>query len=98
MVPPQGGFFIYMEHADGRRIDGWEQFPDYLNDLNDMHDAEKTLTVEQSEDYAEYLCRSICGQPPERVSICEFAHTIHATAAQRAEAFLKTLNLWDSTK
>ncbi len=54
--------------------------PDYLNDLNAMYGAEKLLMDERSITYKKEL---------ERVS-CIW----HASAAQRAEAFLKTLNLW----
>jgi len=56
--------------------------PDYLNDLNAMHDAENTLDKNQEAMYYDRLC-AISGVMAYR-----------ATAAQRAEAFLKTLNLW----
>lgn len=59
--------------------------PDYLNDLNAMHEAEKILTKQQWEDYGDYLERMI--DPVKG--------WLHATAAQRAEAFLKTLGLWE---
>jgi hypothetical protein len=62
---------------------------DYLNDLNAMHEAEKILTENQLDYYAEWLKdgNSSGGFPSQ---LCHW----HATAAQRAEAFLKTLNLW----
>lgn len=65
--------------------------PDYLNDLNAMHEAEKILTDSQWDEYEQQL-RIVCGG----CSYYEGAgkELIHATAAQRAEAFLKTLNLW----
>jgi hypothetical protein len=59
--------------------------PDYLNDLNAMHDADKMLTNEQWWLLVGFLAE-ICGGG---VALC-----ISANAAQRAEAFLKTLNLW----
>ena len=55
--------------------------PDYLNDLNAIHEAEKLIMDESSIIYVDYLSRISC--------------LWHATAAQRAEAFLKTLNLWE---
>lgn len=62
--------------------------PDYLNDLNAMHEAEKTLKFKQQALYQGMIgkvtgnkCPALFGQ-------------IHATAPQRAEAFLRTLNLW----
>ena len=62
--------------------------PDYLNDLNAMHEAEKTLNPIQAAEYARILT-SIAWQSEQPV----FA-PMTATAAQRAEAFLRTLNLW----
>lgn len=61
--------------------------PDYLNDLNAMHEAEKVLISDQRPIYAKTLHQICFGE-----SI--FQPPWHATAAQRAEAFLKTLNLW----
>ncbi len=67
--------------------------PDSLNDLNAMHEAEATLDCVQQFAYAAYL---YYGDPHEhawdQVAAFEIAH---ATAAQRAEAFLRTLNLWE---
>ena len=60
--------------------------PDYLNDLNAMYEAEKALTPDQWVGYWSFLEPLACH--PNHTSI------IHATAAQRAEAFLRTLNLW----
>jgi len=57
--------------------------PDYLNDLNAMHEAEKALESNQEQSYFELL-HDIAGN----------LTFYRATAAQRAEAFLKTLNLW----
>ena len=61
--------------------------PDYLSDLNAMHEAEKILNTNQAADYCELLRPIICG----------YWRLVHATAAQRAEAFLRTLNLWTSS-
>jgi hypothetical protein len=61
--------------------DGFRPCPDYLNDLNAMHEAEKVLTIEQQRRYAAELGRSYDGS---------FLH-VTATAAQRAEAFLRTI-------
>ena len=64
------------------------EFPDYLNDLNAMHEAEKTLNPIQAAEYARILT-SIAWQSEQPV----FA-PMTATATQRTEAFLRTLNLW----
>ena len=61
-----------------------ERIPDYLNDLNAMHDAEKMLEVEDNHAYGCY-----CIELYEK-----YGNTVSLAAAQRAEAFLKTLNLW----
>lgn len=63
--------------------------PDYLTDLNAMHEAEKVLTAEQQAQYAMTL-HEMHGIP-----LATFWHrVICSTAAQRAEAFLRTLGLW----
>jgi hypothetical protein len=61
---------------------GTHGVPDYLNDLNAMHEAEKVLTKIEATTYA---CGKLRGG---------LFDAVHATASQRAEAFLKTLNLW----
>lgn len=78
--------------------------PDYLHDLNAMHEAEKTLSDSQYGSFSRNLeeiiaevCwgkgRDFCGMEfPENM-----ARFYSATAAQRAEAFLKTLGLWKSS-
>lgn len=68
--------------------------PDYLNDLNAMYEAEKVLKY--FPDYLFHL-REIVGPFPDAMSEWSDYHwqdVVHATAAQRAEAFGLTLNLW----
>ena len=70
-----------------------KHLPDYLNDLNAMHDAEELFyakpdTLEGAErmrDYSKWLC-NIAKYP------------LHATASQRAEAFLRTIGKWEEAK
>jgi hypothetical protein len=62
--------------------------PNYLNDLNAMHEAEKVffasgVPASRWEAYDNMLAQS-CGG---------FARA-HATAAQRAQAFLRTIGKW----
>ena len=65
--------------------------PDYLNDLNAMHEAEKLirskLNKRNGQVYA-YLYES-------ELSNLTGGEPIYATAAQRAEAFLKTIGQWN---
>jgi len=57
---------------------------DYLNDLNAMHEAEKRLEAEDNHAYGCY-----CSDLYE-----EHGNTVSLTAAQRAEAFLRTVGKW----
>jgi len=72
--------------------------PNYLNDLNAMHEAEKMLDGNQQINFACYLTQPVRDEIYEvmpndlRYTVCYPA--LHSTAAQRAEAFLRTLNLW----
>jgi hypothetical protein len=69
--------------------------PDYLADLNAMHEAEKVLTVSQLPAYFHFLIKSV---HPRNDPIGFDWVRIHATAAQRAEAFLRTLGKWEDAK
>ena len=63
--------------------DSWE-LPDYLNDLNAMHEAEKMLEADDNHAYGCY-----CSDLYEK-----YGNTVSLTASQRAEAFLRTINKW----
>jgi hypothetical protein len=63
-----------------------DSLPDYLNDLNAMHEAEKTLSDDNLKSYRGWL-----------VVVCNGEHW-RATAAQRAEAFLRTIDKWEETE
>jgi hypothetical protein len=73
--PPNGGPCQYKEGI-----------PNYYNDLNAMHEAEKVLTNEQWVAYGKELSR------------LKVFPMVHATARQRAEAFLRTLWKWEGAK
>ena len=70
--------------------------PDYPNDLNAMHEAEKILTFEQWRHYSDKLmCAVRDSDLTLNGSNIEARYkTPHATARQRAEAFLKVFGLW----
>lgn len=62
--------------------------PDYCDDLNAMHEAEKVLdTIEQGH-YWDHL----------KDLTDEGFDQLHATARQRAEAFLRTLGKWEEVQ
>ncbi len=82
---PNGVVLWYCsEHMGGAAT--YDKLPDYFNNLNAMHEAEKLLTSSQWVSYWSFLEPLTCR--PHNASI------LHATAAQRAEAFGHTLNLW----
>ena len=65
-------------------------FPDYLNDLNAMHEAEKVLDYNQMNRY-------------QNIELSRFVRAgttwiCRATSAERAEAFLRTLGKWEDDK
>ena len=57
---------------------------DYTNDLDAVHEAEKGLNFQQRSEYVSRLSSMVS----HGFDFC------HATATQRAEAFLRTLGLW----
>ena len=63
--------------------------PDYLNDLNAMHEAEKIFDDALYCRYINELCD---------VTIKGNNSMYMATAAQRAEAFLRTINKWTTNQ
>lgn len=68
--------------------------PDYLNDLNAMHEAEKFLPSARI--YHSHLQR-VCADPAKPY-VASLSEIIQATAAQRAEAFLCAIGKWDDSK
>ena len=60
--------------------------PDYTGDLNAIHDAEDHISESQWEVYAGHLAGM--NKPLESFRF------LTATAAQRSEAYLRTLGLW----
>jgi hypothetical protein len=65
-----------------------KECPNYLNDLNAMHEAERMLTDINL--YRKFLYLIVLEDPSNASN-----EPAWATAAQRAEAFLRTLNLWN---
>lgn len=79
-------------NTTGWRI-GTTVMPDFLNDLNAMHEAEKVLTTEQYTAYWHHLF-DVDRRYQRSITAPSVIYMIRAAAAQRAEAFLRTLNLW----
>ena len=91
------------------RICGWEAMPeghyhpdnpigqtkpDYLNDLNACHEMEKVLTEKGVNEWWSYV--AFINRHNPRPFGTETA--VHATAAQRCEAFLRTLGMWEEAQ
>jgi len=66
----------------GYRLPLLLEIPDYLNDLNACHEMEKMIDPIELTKYKERM-RLFYGQA-----------AVFATAAQRCEAFLKTVDKW----
>ena len=69
--------------------DGFRPCPDYLNDLNAMHEAEKMLKGGMRSKYDAELTL-IC--------IRDYNFIWESTASQRAEAFLRTIGKFKEAK
>jgi hypothetical protein len=88
---------------DGRKDRYTSPLPDYLNDLNAMHAAFLSLPAGSHITFGRHL-QEVCGEGlvgyvssyPE--DFAGLARIAHATAAQRAEAFLKTIGKWTTNQ
>jgi hypothetical protein len=93
-------------NSDGNHVGiGTDSLPNYLNDLNAMHDAEEhaihnLMDADEWGEYGMLLKRShphglfLNGE----VDYHDLATILHATASQRAEAFLRTIGKWEEAK
>lgn len=76
----------------------WSKSRNYPEDLNAMHEAEKMITPMQTMDYERQLAHQIYLADKDdywknRGKDIR-AHCFHATASQRAEAFLRAVSKW----
>lgn len=109
LLRPNGEIEIagYFERSqlEALRRDMARYIPNYLNDLNAMHEAEKTLRIgvdlHIGQRWFGYLANVVSGKqmylneydwPGAAYFICR------ATAKQRAEAFLRTIGKWEDGK
>ena len=72
----------------------WMVMPDYTSDLNAMHEAEKSLPAKKIVWYMQKLTQVRYRQGDSGTIACMIDRTCFATASQRAEAFLKTIDKW----
>ena len=72
------------------------EVPNYPTDLNAMHEAEKTFqTSLEKQSYTENLLFTMNTDPAGAGNWTECWDVCHASAAQRAEAFLRTIGKWE---
>lgn len=79
-----------LEASEVEEYDDVRGLPDYLNSLDAMHEAEKVLTRTQEFEYHDWLVKL---SPDNNRHRCYEA--CRSPAGRRAEAFLRTLNLWE---
>jgi len=95
------GYWRAVSHEHGKAVELWLSernvwsvgIPDYLNDLNAMHEAEKVLIDKGVNAWWAYVAFINRHNPTPFGS----ETAVHATAAQKCKAFLHTLNLWQET-
>lgn len=74
--------------------------PDYLSDLNAMHEAERVLRNEQFDRYRADLWMCVGNEDfafESCAPLTAIRFFVSATAAQRAEAFLRTIGKWEES-
>jgi hypothetical protein len=77
----------------------WQHEFNYCRDLNAMHEAEKLLDYQQAEDFGDMMYNLCADENSEQDNPFPWRFAvIHATARQRAEAFLRTLGKWEEDK
>ena len=83
--------WLWQRTRKDKMIESSLEPPDYCNDLNAMHEAENV--VKDWLEYRENLRTVVLG--PARMVSQWCKSDLHATARQRAVAFLRTLGKWE---
>jgi len=88
---PDDGFTWFGFPPDNKTMR--DEVSDYFGDLNACHEMEKCMTSSQCAAYRDEVSRNpACFD--DMIGACIDWQLVHATAAQRSEAFGRTLNLW----
>jgi hypothetical protein len=71
--------------------------PNYLEDLNAVHELEKKFNLEQKQQYVGVLCDLLEKIHPDKGEAEEYVAFIllTATSAQRCKAILRTIGKWE---
>ena len=92
------GYKRLSQHEAVWSLKGWNykmgNLPDYLNDLNAMHEAEETLQESQRGTYSDELY-DLAVEHQLKTGKWRY---LSMTAAQRAEARLRTIGKWEAGK
>lgn len=84
--------------AAAKLADNYYTLPDYFNSLDAMHEAEKVKEMQFDSEYSYWLAHIAVrdrGLNEDSIELVDgYQMAITSTAAQRAEAFLRTLSLW----
>ena len=92
---PQPGLrYITTPTGDTGFTDLHRGIPDYLNNLNAMHEAVETLDEKQFAVFCWALANMLEAFDWDRSSE-DLRKVMEATALQRAEAFLRTIEKWE---
>lgn len=85
----------WVGYPPGRGPGSQQELPDYLGDLNAMHEVEENLNHQQQEDYVLALRRITVVPAEVEYGAINVISTkwimIHSTASQRAEALLAVI-------
>lgn len=88
--PRYGGTYKRRGWSNGKK---WRiNPPSYCTDLNEMHKVEKTILKSYWGNYSAHL--SYITRNGSELDNLETYKKIHASARQRAEAFLRTIGKW----
>jgi len=69
--------------------------PDYPCNLNDMYEAEATMNLTDKYQYGKSICKIMNIDTEGGLDVADIYYACHASAAQRAEAFLRTIGKWE---
>ena len=88
-----GGAGVYKGFNNGAELR--PDIPDYCNDLNAMHEAEEQMDEIDWVFFMTELATLV--RLPKQAEV-QIKQLVHATARQRAEAFLRTLGKWEEVQ
>ena len=92
-IRPSEKWGLEGRHRDITRGSLLCDIPEYIEDLNAMHEVTQTLSASQQARFVAELSRVVGGKDDY---MDMRIYMIHSTAAHRAEAYLKTIGKWET--